>query len=145
MIHSYLALLASGGMWLMTNAQAAVNPSVTGDIPMVLSYAVQPVHHFNQQLQQATRAKASWTTSPESISQHFVGKDYELIKAQEHNGNVITYNLRPSTDQHPQLLLILSLDKHRQGWKVSKAGLSWRCQNDNFYGTNNCQLTKPQP
>ncbi len=145
MRHSYLALLASGGMWLMTNAQAADAPSITGNIPMVLSYAVQPVHQFNQQLQQATQAQASWTTSPETISQHYVGKGFELINAQQRNGRVITYNLRPQTDSHPQMLLILSIDKYQRGWKVSKAGLSWRCHDEHFYSTNTCELATHQP
>lgn len=134
----FFTLLSSLG--LVFTAHADDQAAIAASVPMVQSYAVQPVHKFNEQLAEATAEKARWADSPESISKQYVGNGFELVSAQQRNGSVITYNVRPSSDQHPQLLLILSLNKHKYGWRVNKAGLSWRCQNDAFYGTNNCQM-----
>ena len=129
---------------LTSMVHAADTSAIAASVPMVQSYAVQPVHKFNEKLAVATAEKADWATSPESISKQYVGQGFTMISSQQRNGSVITYNLRPSSDQHPQLLMILSLNKRKHGWQLNKAGLSWRCQNDAFYGTNNCATRAQQ-
>ncbi|WP_156104031.1 hypothetical protein [Shewanella mangrovi] len=141
MKHSVFWWLAGISTILSINVYAALAPSSDdSDTPMVLSYAVQPVNQFNKALQKATQENDSWAENPTAISKRYSGAEFELIKSSQQDGKVITYNMRPSKNGHPQLLLILSLDKHAHGWTVSKAGLSWRCEDDAFYGTNNCQM-----
>ncbi|QSX34685.1 hypothetical protein JYB87_05460 [Shewanella avicenniae] len=146
MKHAVFCWLLSTSAFFSVNLYAALAPnsgnSSNDETPMVLSYAEQPVSKFNQALLKATLSKDSWANSPDSISQRYSGADFEMIKSNQVDGKVITYNMRPSRDGHPQLLLILALDKQGTGWKVSKAGLSWRCQNDAFYGTNNCRVAQ---
>lgn len=109
------------------------------EAPMVLSYATQPVNHFNKTLAQAQQQQVAWSHDPKLISQQYAGASFELVKSKEYQGQVITYSVRPPKLGHPQLLLILALDKKAGNWELHKARLSWRCSKDDFFSTKHCK------
>ncbi|MFQ6371356.1 hypothetical protein [Shewanella sp. YIC-542] len=123
---------------------AATPASPLAEPPMVLSYAVQPVSHFNQALAKAQRQQAAWSQDPRQISRQYSGQGFQLVDAKQYKGQMITYSIKAPHPGHPQMLLILSLGKQQGHWALDKACLSWRCASDDFFGTNHCK-TVPVP
>ncbi|WP_025819555.1 hypothetical protein [Shewanella marina] len=113
--------------------------------PIVVSYADRPIHAFNQQLIQAQQAQASWSTSPESISQQYAGSDFAVISTKQYQGSTITYSLSHPKPNHPQMMIILSMRQTmKQSWHLQSAWLTWRCKNGQNFGTGRCVIESPQ-
>ncbi|MDF0533766.1 hypothetical protein PY479_05650 [Shewanella sp. A32] len=137
---SSVALLLLYCHTAVATIKSVANPALP-EPPLVLSYAAQPVSHFNKSLAIAQQQQASWSHDPQQISQQYSGTGFELVTAKEYQGKVITYSVRPSQSGHPQMLLILALGKKKGHWALEKARLSWRCSEDNFFSTNHCNIT----
>ena len=107
--------------------------------PIVVSYAVQPINKFNQQLNQAQQQALKWTKAPESISAHYSGDNFTLARVKNFDGKVVTYSVSQQNSKHPKMLLILSLEKQKGLWSVDGAKLTWQCKNGLHFGTDRCQ------
>ncbi|GIU41895.1 hypothetical protein TUM4438_07170 [Shewanella sairae] len=110
--------------------------------PIVVSYADQPIHRFNQELQQAQRQHRHWTNKPESISAHYAGTGFSLAKVKQYQGKVVTYNVSTADTKHPKMLLILSMEKQNNSWQLDAARLTWKCKNGQHFSTDRC-LSNP--
>ncbi|MCL1050194.1 hypothetical protein L2755_11220 [Shewanella abyssi] len=106
--------------------------------PIVVSYAVQPINHFNQQLSQAQVESLKWTQAPESISAQYSGDKFALARVNNFQGKVITYSVSQQSDKHPKMLLILSMEKQKGLWTLDDAKLTWQCKNGLHFGTDRC-------
>ncbi|MCG9962728.1 MAG: hypothetical protein ACRDCT_16305 [Shewanella sp.] len=127
-----IALLALNGFMLAQNAQAQQ--------PIIVSYAVQPVSHFNQQLRIAQEQHQAWSTDPTAISSQYAGNKFTLLRTQPTKNGVFTYQVSEISKQHPQMLLILSLKKDAQRWQVDSAQLAWKCREGQHFGTDRCNI-----
>ncbi|AAN54382.1 hypothetical protein HRJ35_08695 [Shewanella oneidensis MR-1] len=127
-----IALLALNGFMLSQNAQAQQ--------PIIVSYAVQPVSHFNQQLRIAQEQHQAWSTDPTAISSQYAGNKFTLVRTQPTKNGVFTYQVSEISKQHPQMLLILSLKKDAQRWQVDSAQLAWKCSEGQHFGTDRCNI-----
>jgi len=127
-----IALLTLNGLMLAPQAQAQQ--------PIIVSYAVQPVSHFNQQLRAAQEQHQAWTKDPTAISSQYAGKKFTLFHTQPTKNGVFTYQVSELSQQHPQMLLILSLKKSAQHWLVDSAQLAWKCRDGQHFGTERCNL-----
>ena len=107
--------------------------------PIVVSYAVQPINKFNQQLDQAQQQSLQWAQAPESISAHYSGANFTLARTKNFNGKVVTYSVSQQNSKHPKMLLILSMEKQKGLWSVDAAKLTWQCKNGLHFGTDRCQ------
>lgn len=141
----FLTIASIGWSLLYCGSAAATletvaNPALP-EPPMVLSYATQPVSHFNKTLAQAQQQQKAWSHDPELISQRYAGASFELVKSKKYQGQLITYSVRPPKLRHPQMLLILALDRKNGRWELHKARLSWRCAKDDFFSTNHCKTS----
>ena len=106
--------------------------------PIVVSFADQPIIKFNQKLELAQQQKRSWSQLPESISAHYTGSSFQLAKVKKYQGKVVTYNVSGASEQHPKMLLILSMEKQQNRWKLDAARLTWQCKNGLHFGTDRC-------
>ncbi len=106
--------------------------------PIVVSFADQPINKFNQKLELAQQQERSWSQLPESISAHYAGSGFQLAKVKKYQGKVVTYNVSGASDQHPKMLLILSMEKQKKRWKLDAARLTWQCKNGLHFGTDRC-------
>lgn len=106
--------------------------------PIVVSYAVQPINKFNQQLGQAQQESLQWTQAPESISAHYSGDNFTLARIKNFEGKVVTYSVSQQNSKHPKMLLILSMEKQKGLWSVDAAKLTWQCKNGLHFGTDRC-------
>lgn len=127
-----IALLALNGLMLAPYAQAQQ--------PIIVSYAVQPVSHFNQQLRAAQEQHQAWSEDPSAISNQYAGKKFTLVRTQPTKDGVFTYQVSELSQQHPQMLLILSLKKSAQRWQVDSAQLAWKCRDSQHFGTDRCNI-----
>lgn len=127
-----IALLALNGFMLAQNAQAQQH--------IIVSYAVQPVSHFNQQLRIAQEQHQAWSTDPTAISSQYAGNKFTLVRTQPTKNGVFTYQVSEISKQHPQMLLILSLKKDAQRWQVDSAQLAWKCREGQHFGTDRCNI-----
>ncbi|GIU17231.1 hypothetical protein [Shewanella sp. MBTL60-007] len=106
--------------------------------PIVVSFADQPILKFNQKLELAQQQKRSWSKQPESISAHYAGSNFQLAKVKQYQGKVVTYNVSGASAEHPKMLLILSMEKQKNRWKLDAARLTWQCKNGLHFGTDRC-------
>ncbi|MGS0694516.1 hypothetical protein [Shewanella sp. 0m-4] len=106
--------------------------------PIVVSFADQPIVKFNQKLEIAQHQKRSWSTQPESISAHYAGTNFLLAKIKQYQGKVVTYNVSAAKGEHPKMLLIISMEKHKDKWVLDAARLTWQCKNGLHFGTDRC-------
>lgn len=106
--------------------------------PIVVSYAVQPVKHFNHLLNQAQIDSKQWAQVPESISAQYSGDNFSLARVKNFQGKVVTYNVSQQNDKHPKMLLILSMEKQKGLWALDDAKLTWQCKNGLHFGTDRC-------
>jgi len=106
--------------------------------PIVVSYAVQPINRFNQQLSQAQTESLPWTKAPESISAQYSGDDFALARVKSFQGKMVTYSVSQQNDKHPKMLLILSMEKQKVLWRLDDAKLTWQCKNGLHFGTDRC-------
>ncbi|MGL4936794.1 hypothetical protein [Shewanella sp.] len=112
--------------------------------PIIISYAVQPVSDFNQQLLKAQAQRQTWANDPSQISSHYAGNKFTLLRSQAYKGSVVTYQVSELSAQHPQMLLILSLKKNTQHWQVNSAQLAWKCHDSQHFGTDRCSMAEAQ-
>ena len=127
-----IALLALNALILVPNAQAQQ--------PIIVSYAVQPVSHFNQQLRIAQAQHQVWSEDPKTISNQYAGQKFTLVRTQPTKYGILTYQVSEISKQHPQMLLILSLKKDAQRWQVDSAQLAWKCRDGQHFGTDRCNI-----
>uniref|UniRef100_Q0HSG0 Uncharacterized protein n=1 Tax=Shewanella sp. (strain MR-7) TaxID=60481 RepID=Q0HSG0_SHESR len=127
-----IALLALNGLMLAPHVQAQQ--------PIIVSYAVQPVSHFNQQLRVAQEQHQAWSEDPKAISSQYAGKKFTLVRTQSTKNGIFTYQVSELSQQHPQMLLILSLKKSAQRWQVDSAQLAWKCRDGQHFGTDRCNI-----
>ena len=106
--------------------------------PIVVSFADQPINKFNQELELAQQQGRNWSKQPESISAHYAGSSFQLAKVKQYQGKVVTYNVSGASEQHPKMLLILSMQKQKNRWKLDAARLTWQCKNGLHFGTDRC-------
>ncbi|GIU22576.1 hypothetical protein L2719_14190 [Shewanella schlegeliana] len=106
--------------------------------PIVVSFADQPIHKFNQKLELAQQQQRSWSKQPESISAHYAGSSFQLAKVKQYQGKVVTYNVSGASAEHPKMLLILSMEKQKDRWTLDAARLTWQCKNGLHFGTDRC-------
>ncbi|MGL5359441.1 MAG: hypothetical protein ACRDBI_06970 [Shewanella sp.] len=130
-----LAALLSLSMWLPAAAAQTLQP-------IIVSYAVQPVSDFNQQLLKAQERRQSWANDPRQISSHYAGQKFTLLSSQSYKGSVVTYQVSELSAQHPQMLLIVSLKKNAQHWQVNSAQLAWKCHDSQHFGTDRCSMAE---
>ncbi|MGL4476606.1 MAG: hypothetical protein ACRCT7_19465 [Shewanella sp.] len=161
---SALSLLSLGALW---PAYATSNPDATLNVhPIVVSLALRPVAHFNQQIEQAARQGDNWSQHPKLIAEHFAGKAFMPIEltiaspikpkkaakttsqtAAHHQTRQQTstvkseqyYLLSRNEANGAQLLLIVTLQQLNQGWQLQTAALSWRCQPHGVFATTPCK------
>lgn len=110
--------------------------------PIVVSYAVQPINHFNQQLNQAQKESKRWAQTPQSISAQYTGNNFVFVKAKKFQGKVVTYSISQANNKDPKMLLILSMEKQKGLWILDDAKLTWQCKNGLNFGTDRCLKTK---
>ncbi|MCH1928676.1 hypothetical protein L9G16_00620 [Shewanella sp. A25] len=127
-----LALLALGSLVLIAKAHAIQ--------PIIVSYAVQPVSHFNQTLKKAQAEHQAWSDNPAQISSEYAGKKFTLVRTQPNKNGMLTYQLSEMSAQHPQMLLIMSLKKNAKLWQVDSAQLAWKCREGQHFGTERCNI-----
>lgn len=128
------ALIAFYGLILAPKAQAQQ--------PIIVSYAVQPVNHFNQQLRIAQEQQQVWAEDPSKISSQYAGNQFTLVRTQTHKDSILTYQMSEISKQHPQMLLIVSLKKNAKHWQVDSAQLAWKCSDAQYFGTDRCNIAK---
>lgn len=110
--------------------------------PMIVSFAVQPVNQFNQELRQAQAQHLAWTQTPDSISTQYAGDKFTLVRTQTNPDSTLTYQISAPSKQHPQMLLLLSLKQNAKLWQVDSAQLAWRCNDNQHFGTDRCPMTE---
>ncbi|MCK8043719.1 hypothetical protein MSG37_02385 [Shewanella sp. 1CM18E] len=109
--------------------------------PIVVSFADQPINTFNQQLKQAQLQHRGWSKQPETISAHYAGANFRVAKVKQYQGKVLTYNVSAADAEHPKMLLILSLQKQQNNWKLDGARLAWKCKNGQHFSTDRCSIS----
>lgn len=129
-----LALLILNSLVLTPNALALQ--------PIIVSYAVQPVSHFNQQLRVAQAQHQPWADDPNKISNHYAGDKFTLVSTQANKDSILTYQVSEFSKQHPQMLLIISLKQDAKLWQVSSAQLAWKCSDGKHFGTDRCNIAE---
>lgn len=129
-----IALLALNGLILAPKAQALQ--------PIIISYAVQPVSHFNQQLRTAQAQHQPWSEDPNKISSQYAGNKFTLVRTQTNKDGILTYQVSELSKQHPQMLLIISLKQNAKLWHVSSAQLAWKCSGGQHFGTDRCNIAE---
>lgn len=129
-----IALLALNGLMLAPKAQALQ--------PIIVSYAVQPVSHFNQQLRVAQAQHQPWSEDPSQISSQYAGNKFTLVRTQTNKDSILTYQVSELSKQHPQMLLIISLKQNAKQWRVSSAQLAWKCSDGQHFGTDRCNIAE---
>ena len=129
-----IALLALNGLMLAPKAQALQ--------PIIVSYAVQPVSHFNQQLRVAQAQHQPWSEDPSQISSQYAGNKFTLVRTQTNKDSILTYQVSELSKQHPQMLLIISLKQNAKQWQVSSAQLAWKCSGGQHFGTDRCDIAE---
>ncbi|MCS6094731.1 hypothetical protein [Shewanella baltica] len=129
-----IALLALNGLMLAPKAQALQ--------PIIVSYAVQPVSHFNQQLRVAQAQHQPWSEDPSQISSQYAGNKFTLVRTQTNKDSILTYQVSELSKQHPQMLLIISLKQNAKQWQVSLAQLAWKCSGGQHFGTDRCNIAE---
>lgn len=110
--------------------------------PMIVSFAVQPVNQFNQELRQAQSQHLAWAKNPSSISSQYAGDKFTLVRTQTNPNSTLTYQISAPSRQHPQMLLLLSLKQTAKLWQVDSAQLAWRCGDDQHFGTDRCHIAE---
>lgn len=131
-----IALLALNGLMLAPKAQALQ--------PIIISYAVQPVSHFNQQLRIAQEQHQTWSKDPNKISRQYAGNKFTLLLTQTNKDSIVTYQVSEHAKQHPQMLLIISLKQNAKQWQVDSAQLAWKCRDGQHFSTDRCNITEHQ-
>lgn len=129
-----IILLTLNGLILAPKAQALQ--------PIIVSYAVQPVGHFNQQLRIAQEQHQAWSKDPNKISSQYAGHRFTLIQTQTNKDTILTYQVSEPSTQAPQMLLIISLRQHAKRWQVDSAQLAWKCHDGQHFGTDRCNLAE---
>lgn len=129
-----IALLALNGLMLAPKAQALQ--------PIIVSYAVQPVSHFNQQLRVAQAQHQPWSEDPSQISSQYAGNKFTLVRTQTNKDSILTYQVSELSKQHPQMLLIISLKQNAKQWQVSSAQLAWKCSGGQHFSTDRCNIAE---
>lgn len=132
--YGLIALLALNGLILAPKAQALQ--------PIIVSYAVQPVSHFNQQLRTAQAQHQPWSEDPNKISSQYAGNKFTLVRTQTNKDGILTYQVSELSKQHPQMLLIISLKQNAKLWQVSSAQLAWKCSGGQHFGTDRCNIAE---
>ena len=117
-----------------------LSPAFAIEQPIVVSFADQPINSFNQQLKQAQQQHRGWSQQPESISKHYAGANFRVAKVKQYQGKVLTYNVSAGNSKHPKMLLILSMQKQRNNWKLDGARLTWKCKNGQHFSTDRCSI-----
>ncbi|MEI8600560.1 hypothetical protein P4S55_05360 [Shewanella sp. PP-Sp27a-2] len=110
--------------------------------PIIVSYAVQPVSHFNQQLRVAQAQHQPWSEDPSQISSQYAGNKFTLMRTQTNKDSILTYQVSELSKQHPQMLLIISLKQNAKQWQVSSAQLAWKCSGEQHFGTDRCNIAE---
>ncbi|GIU08715.1 hypothetical protein [Shewanella morhuae] len=110
--------------------------------PIIVSYAVQPVSHFNQQLRVAQEQHQPWTEDPSKISNQYAGDKFTLVSTQANKDSILTYQISELSKQHPQMLLIISLKQDAKLWQISSAQLAWKCNDGQHFGTDRCKIAE---
>ncbi|MBV7314259.1 hypothetical protein [Shewanella sp. NIFS-20-20] len=118
--------------------QYGVAATPAANDPIVVSFALRPVHHFNQRLDDAQQLGKPWAQSPQQIAKIYAGQSFETIKHNIEGQYHDYYLLSPATKEEPQMLLIVTLDS-QHGWHLHRASLSWRCQSQAVFSTQACQ------
>lgn len=129
-----IALLALNALMLAPKAQALQ--------PIIVSYAVQPVNHFNQQLRIAQEQHQAWSNDPSKISSQYAGNKFTLVRTQANKDSMLTYHVSELSKQHPQMLLIVSLKLNAKLWRVDSAQLAWKCSDGQHFGTDRCNIVE---
>jgi hypothetical protein len=119
-----------------------LSPQAQAQQPIIVSYAVQPVNHFNQQLRIAQVQQQDWAKDPSKISSQYAGNKFTLVRTQSHKGSILTYQVSEFSKQHPQMLLIISLKQNAKQWQVSSAQLAWKCSGGQHFGTDRCNIAE---
>ncbi|BDM63599.1 hypothetical protein NFHSH190041_10510 [Shewanella sp. NFH-SH190041] len=118
----------------------ALSPLANADnLPMVLSYAQQPIRHFNHELLTAQQELRQWTQLPDTISQRYAGQSFTVTQVVHQGDGVVTYSQSQAYANHPQLLLVVSMNKHNGQWQINGAKLSWRCEKGQYFSTDPCE------
>ena len=106
--------------------------------PMVTSYAEKPVQGFNREVQQASKHNESWVKQPESISQHYAGSQFKLVRTVLHGNVSVSYLTKNDLHHHKQVLMILMLEQSGKHWRLNKAMVSWQCTKGQHFSTDPC-------
>ncbi len=128
-----------GLVTLLTLNMLIYAPKALALEPIIVSYAVQPVSQFNLQLKRAQAQHQAWSNDPKAISNQYAGNKFTLVRTQANKNGLLTYQVSELSQQHPQMLLILSLKKNAQHWQLDTAQLAWKCRDSQHFGTDRCK------
>ncbi|MCL2913433.1 hypothetical protein L2725_06475 [Shewanella corallii] len=106
--------------------------------PMVTSYAEKPVQGFNRQVEAASKQDKKWVRQAESISQHYAGSQFKLVRTVPHGNVSVSYLTRIDQHHHKQILMILMLEQSGKHWRLNKAMVSWQCKKGQHFSTDPC-------
>lgn len=114
-------------------------PAFAADLPpMVTSYAEKPVQGFNLEVQQAIKQHQTWVNKPETISRHYAGEQFKLMRTVPRGNVSVSYLTKVDGHHSKQVLMILMLEKQGKSWKLQKAMVSWQCKKGQHFSTDPC-------